>query len=292
VSEQEKDDPIVAALREHRSTQKRRTDAHADLRASQSYSDQSVRLRRILAAFLGTLQQSALVVTRWERFTEHSFLLRHFDDIGEAAVMATLAIENGALNPARREMRHMLEVTVSAAYVDETVSDADFDGRVAFFKSGRVSVRNVDQVAELPFRLLGGEKAAFIQATKDAWVHATHYVHPTKKRLDEKLRLRAGGIALGFETPEMVTAVIDDLFRVFGLIIVLTFETIGPMFTGDLMVDGLDNDDTWPFHADRYVAQVDAHFDYKFERQAELPRIRQRRESRLAPSAATLPERP
>ncbi|QVK23304.1 hypothetical protein KHX94_00205 [Shewanella dokdonensis] len=66
----------------------------------------------------------------WKKY----LLPRHFDDIVEAALTAQLAVENGALNPARRELRYMLEVAVNVAYVDEIRAKDSFDERVAFYR--------------------------------------------------------------------------------------------------------------------------------------------------------------
>ncbi|WP_162619765.1 hypothetical protein [Salinicola acroporae] len=96
---------------------------------------------------------------------------------------AQLAVENGALNPARRELRYMLEVAVNVAYVDEIRAKDSFDERVAFYRGKKVSKSNVDHVFELPLRLFGKQKNNFATSVRSAWVRASNYVHLTKEEL-------------------------------------------------------------------------------------------------------------
>ena len=62
---------------------------------------------------------------------------------------------------------------------------------------------------------------------------------------------------------------------------VLTFETIGPSFTGDILVASLDEQDDWAFHSSEYIATIDSYFDYKHERKDKLDNITQRRNARI-----------
>jgi hypothetical protein len=132
---------------------------------------------------------------RWSEFHGNYLLPRHVDDIVEAALTAQLAIENGALNPARRELRYMLEVSVNIAYVDEVKAKESYDDRTKFYRGKGVNKSNVDHVFDLPLRLLGDHKASFATAVRDAWIKGSNYVHLTKRRIDEKLHLRDQGVA-------------------------------------------------------------------------------------------------
>lgn len=244
------------------------------------------KLQRTVQALHQTLDLCDIAATRWADYHEKYLLPHHKDEIGEAAVMAQLAIENGGLNSARREMRYMLEVAVNTAFVDEAAAPQDLDGRIQFYRGRQVSKSNVDHVRQLPLRMLGEyQRQEFREATLDAWVNASNYVHLTKRRIDEKVKRRAEGVRLGFETPEMLAGVVQSLHDACSIVVVLAFETIGPDFTGDLLVaGGLDASDDWPFHQNRFLAAIDAHFDYKHERQSSLPEHKSRRQRRLASS--------
>lgn len=241
------------------------------------------KLRKTVRALHQTLDICEFAPTRWADYHQKYLWPRHKEEIGEAAVVAELAIENGALNSARREMRFMLEVAVNTAFVDETAASLDLEERIHFYRGKQVNKSNVDHVRQLPLRMLAeSQRPEFRQATLGAWANASNYVHLTKRRIDEKVKLRTQGVRLGFETPEMLAGAVQSLHDACSIVVVLAFETIGPSFTGDLLVDGgLDASDDWPFHQNRFVAAIDAHFDYKRERQAGLQEHMARRQRRL-----------
>ena len=260
---------------------KRKSAEHEKLRSSEEYQSELWFLRRTIQDFIRTIRICEIAASRWQDFGDKYLLPRHFDDIVEAALTAQLAIENGALNPARRELRYLLEVAVNVAYVDEVRAKDSFDDRVAYYRGKRVKKSNVDHVFELPLRLLGDHKKKFAASVQSAWVRASNYVHLTKRRIDEKLRLREEGVVIGMETVEMLRDVVSEVHEACSFVVALTFETIGPSFTGDLLVDSLDEQDQWAFHSNAYIAVIDSYFDYKHERKERLEKIGQRRESRI-----------
>lgn len=278
----QQEDPLVAALATTCQERLKLVREYEVARESPAYQASLAALRRTVEGLCTTLHICEIAATRWPVYSESYLFPRHKDDIGEAAIIAQFAIENGALNSARRELRYMLEVAVNTAFVDEEVSGSSLDERITFYKSKRVIKRNVEHIDQLKLLMLGDKHKDFIQATRNAWINASNYVHLTKQRIDEKVRLRAEGITLGFETPEMLATVVREVHDVCSIIVVLAFESIGPPLTGDIILaGGLDSDDRWPFHESYFIAAVDAHFDYKDERQADLVNHIARRQSRI-----------
>lgn len=275
------EDPLMKVLEASIQKLRDKSDEHEKIRASVEYRSETDFLRRTISDFIHTLRVCEIAASRWEDFGKKYLLPRHFDDIVEAALTAQLAIENGALNPARRELRYMLEVSVNIAYVDEIRAKDSFEERIAYYRGKTVKKSNVDHVFELPFRLLGESKEEFASSVQSAWVRASNYVHLTKRRIDEKLRLREAGVTLGMETVEMFRDVVSEVHEACSIVVILTFETIGPSFTGDLLVNALDENDQWVFHGSGYIAAIDSYFDYKHERQKRLKEIGDRRAGRV-----------
>lgn len=273
---------------EHRQNQMRKEGEHEGLRKSPEYQKQLVFLRRTILDLLTTLKLCTVAASRWQKFTDDYLFSRYIDDIAEAAMIVQFAIENGALNSARRELRFIIEVAVNIAFVDEVRAQDNFKERIDFYRSGRVKKSNVDHVKELPLRLLSEHKEEFARTVIKAWVNATNYVHLTKRRVDEKLELRARGVELGFESIEMLKEVVDEVHETCSIVVVLAFETIGPSFTGDLLVDNLDGMEEWAFHANGYVALIDAYFDYKHERKHKLTQLLEQRKRRIRYQAELL----
>jgi hypothetical protein len=277
----ELDNPLIETLKKrHRESQKK-ADEHEKLRESAEYQAELSFLRQTIQDLIHSIRICEIAASRWQEFSENYLLPRHFDDIVEAALTVQLAVENGALNPARRELRYMLEVAVNIAYVDEVKARGSLDERISHYRSKSVNKSNVDHVFEIPLRMLGTHKAPFAASVRDAWVRASNYVHLTKRRIDEKLRLREQGVILGFETLDMLKQVVSEVHEACSIVMALTFETIGPSFTGDILVDSLDAQDKWSFHASEYIAIIDSHFDYKHERKDKLNQITRRRNERI-----------
>ena len=276
------DDPMFAMMMPARYAQAALALEQESVHESAEYQEAIASIRNTVVGLFKTLNLCEFAAARWPAYQERYLFPRHVDDIGEAALTAQLAVEKGALNATRCELRYMLEVAVNTAFVDEAKSDRDLDGRLSFYMSNAVKKQNIDHVRDLPLRMLSDSREEFMDETLKAWVRSTNYVHLTKRRIDEKITLRAEGVRIGFETPEMVATVATEVHKVCRIIIVLAFETIGPAFTGDILVNGgLNYYEAWPFHTNRFVAEVDAHFDYRHERQESLPDHIRRRERRL-----------
>lgn len=275
------DDPLLSLIKESRDEAERKAKEHDELRSRHEYALELEFLRKTIHDLIQTLRLCSFAASRWNEFSEKYLLPRHLDDIVEAALSAQLSIENGALNPARRELRYMLEVIVNIAYVDEVRAKDTFDQRISYYRRKGVKKSNVDHVLDLPLRLLGNHKRTFAKSVQFAWVRASNYVHLTKRRIDEKLRLRDEGIVLGMETIEMLKEIVSEVHEACTIVVLLAFETIGPSFTGDLLVGSLDSNDSWTFHASEYVAIVDSYFDYKHERITRLEEHAARRKERV-----------
>lgn len=275
------DDPLLSLLKDSRNEAERKAKEHNELRSSNEYTLELKFLRKMIHDLIQTLRLCSFAASRWDKFSEEYLLPRHLDDIVEAALSAQLSIEHGALNPARREMRYMLEVVVNIAYVDEIRAKDTFDQRISYYRGKGVKKNNVDHVLDLPLRLLNNHKELFAKSVQSAWVRASNYVHLTKRRIDEKLRLRDEGVVLGMETVEMLKEVVSEVHEACTIVIILAFETIGPSFTGDLLVDSLDSSDSWVFHASEYMAIVDSYFDYKHERKSRMEEHAARRKERV-----------
>lgn len=276
------DSSIPEMLNTHHKKIMERAEAHEIVRQSLDYQSEISFLRKTVLDLIHSIRLCEFAATRWSAFHENYLLPTYVDEIVEAALTAQLAIENGALNPARRELRYMLEVVVNIAYVDEIRAKDSFNERTSYYRGKGVNKSNVDHIFDLPLRLLGDQKASFSASVRNAWVKASNYVHLTKRRVDEKLKLRDQGATLGFETTEMLKQVVADVHEACSIVMVLMFETIGPSFTGDILVTGaLDERDDWAFHASGYIAVVDSFFDYKHERQESLNELVQRRNRRI-----------
>ncbi len=186
-------DPLYEALMNQHNITAKRIEEHESVVQSSDYQAELCFLRKTVMDLIRSLRLCELAATRWHDFSKNYLLPTYMDEIIEAALTAQLAIENGALNPARRELRYLLEVVVNIAYVDEIRAKDSFSDRTNYYRGKQVNKSNVDHVFDLPLRLLGDKKDCFASFVRQAWVKASNYVHLTKRRVDEKLELREKG---------------------------------------------------------------------------------------------------
>lgn len=273
-------DPLVSLLHAEAEEAARRSGAHAALRESPEYRAQMDRMQGYAVAFAETLRTAMLTATRAPNFVDNSFFLRNVDDLASSAVMAAFAFREGGLNAGRRELRFLLELAVQAAYVDEKSGQADFAAKIELFER-RKKPNSVDHVKDLSLPMLGDARDRFTRHVVRSWARASAFVHPTRSQLDEKLALRARGISPGFETADELRVCADALFHTCAIGVVLALHVIGQSFAADMMVEGLDAAERWPFHASPFVAKIDAAFDYKHERKERLEEVAAHRAARV-----------
>ncbi|HTR88028.1 MAG TPA: hypothetical protein VMI56_26330 [Reyranella sp.] len=275
-------DPLQEALRKIDIENEKKQSEHEKLRSTESYRAEIARLDACLHTFIGTLKLCMFAATRHDLLAHHSFFLRMLDEFGASAISASFSIREGTINSARRELRYMLELAVQALYVDQNTGTATFDKRLLFFeRNSNVKNSSVANIRDLSLVMLKEQQPVFHKYVVGAWAQATKYAHPTPQQITDNLALRERGIAIGFESTDQLRECINEVFRAETIVIALLFHALGPSFTGDLLVDCIDDQDGWPFHSSEFIAKIDEYFDYKFERKEKLEIIKERRLSRL-----------
>lgn len=276
------DDELTHSFERTVAELKKRQEQHKRLRLEPAFQSELARIRASAFGLGQTLQMCWLFASRSRSFADNSFFLRNSDDLSSAAVMAAFAFMEGGINSGRREIRFMLELAVQAAYVDLASGDATFENKIGIFDRRR-RPNSVDHVKDVELPMLGGLDDEFRQHVVREWAWASSYVHPTTKQLEEKLAARAKGLDAGFEGVDDVRRAANAIQQACADVVVLTFHVLGRSFTGDILVELLDSDDSWPFHASKFVAAIDQFFDYKHERKQILERVASRRTSRVRP---------
>jgi hypothetical protein len=207
--------------------------------------------------------------------------MRATDDVIESAVMLSFAIENGARNPARRELRYLLELSVQSLFVDQKMQRSSFEDRLTFFDKKVNKSGVMPEVDKIDLYLLPAKTDEIIADIKSAFRRASQYVHPSVNQIEERLKLANANITIGFDSADTLRSINDELFEVFALVLTLYFHTVGQSTCGDLF-EGLFSDmPEWSFHWHRHIVSIDEKYDYKAERQGRLQHLRQSRAERL-----------
>jgi hypothetical protein len=232
--------------------------------------------------FVATLRLCWMATTRAGDWVDKSLFMRSIDDLMQSAILIRTAVYEGAHNPARRELRYMIELAIKALYVDQKMPKSPLDARLVYFDR-KLDPASITPVKNLAFAILVDTKAKSVtDKLLAAYSRACVYVHPSVRQIEERLELVERGISPGFETADELRQSNDEVFEGFSLVLVLLFEAIGSSFAGDIWeTGGLSDRDGWIFHGHPLVAALDEYFDYKAERQTRLQEIKERRAKRL-----------
>lgn len=179
------------------------------------------------------------------------------DDLVESAITARAAINNGVLNPARRELRFVLETAINHLYVDESLLQrASIDAKLAHPKA-----KNVDTMKAA---------AALGLSIGPLYGRLSEVVHPSPAQFRVRLDRAAQGVYLGFEKPAELREIAALQLEVYDVALACVFRALGPGLSGDVFINVLDDRLWWPFHYTPHCYGISRMFNGKYERQYRL----------------------
>ncbi len=260
-------DPSLA-LKEERA---RKIQAHDDLRNTPEFKAQQVRCVRLMEGAALGLHSTWLMASRCQSLIDDFLTFRFVDDTLQSIISIWALANEGLHNPARREMRYLLEAASKHLYVDLKLmhANARLSEKIAFLES-TVSSSSVAFVSDMT--LYGFDVAQnkeFIDEISSTYSRLCQYVHRSPEQVSKSIALLSRGISPGFDTAQEFEALNQEITQLYDLVLVMHFNALGLGLAGDLFVSLFDGMQAWPYHRTKHVARVSRLFDYKFERQKE-----------------------
>ena len=254
-------------------------DNHAVLRATPPFKAAVKQLDRIAEEYLLALVAIELMATRWPPFFERLITLRVTPHLVQSVSTAVWMMKEGALDPARRELRFLLEASVKALWLDAgapRIHDTKFDHADSvkpFDVAGKVETLNDlgrerfgDIVASLKFGLLNEQEAqAYRETATDLYGNLSSFNHMTSGNVARDLRNFDRHRFFGFESVADMDAVARLAKRVLDLALASHFEAFNSGLVGDILVQIFDDRPQWTFRKTRLVGAIVQYFDYKAE---------------------------
>lgn len=238
----------------------------ADHQRTASFQAEQTHARRLYDDFMLAWYAANLSATRIPGFVDRSLAFRFADHVLESATAILALTTNGMHGPLRRELRHLIEHAMKVAVVDQRLPNATLEERLEYLTSGLP--RSSVDVGELSLWSLSPISTQELRSVvRSDFRSLSRYVHPSQRQLEERVRADARGEFVGFETTSQLAKVNSLVRRVYDIVLLLTFETLGWDLTGDTFIHILDERDSWKFHRTRFVSELSRNFDYKAERQ-------------------------
>lgn len=245
---------------------------HQKLLVSDKYREQSTHLQRLIEGAVEALQTSWIMSTRSSTLSDETLTFRFIDDAIFSIVGIGNLISNGAHNPARREMRYLLESVCKHYHVDASplVSGSPLEDKLVELKVN-VPRSSIDFVDGQDFYSLDRAKANELQAElKDMFATSCKYVHRSREQIDEYLAGVKNGTSPGFESVAEFKTMNREFARLCDAVIFLTLAVLGPSgLAGDLFVHSFDQNKSWPYHKTKYCKALSEHYNYKAERRSK-----------------------
>ena len=273
-------DPLHELFRPLFEDRQRKIEEHAAIRDSPPFRGAVKHLDRLAEDYLLALGAIEWMATRWPLFFEGLITLRVKPRLAESLATALWMVKDGGLDPARRELRFLLESSVKCLWLDKggpkisgTSPDSAHDG-MAFDVVAKAEAlddlgqeRFGDIVACLEFGLLDELGARSYRATAtDLYRQLSSFIHMTSGNVGRDLDGCARHRAISFESVADVNAFSRLARRVLDVALASHFEAFDPGLVGDILVHVFDDRPRWTFRRARLVGSIDRRFDYKAER--------------------------
>jgi hypothetical protein len=253
---------LIAAIVEKRDSA---IAAHEELRKSPPFAAAVKGTEQLVGDYALASSAVSLMSTRWPAFKERLLTLRIYDLLLESAISTLGLIRQGLFNPAKREMRFLIEASVKAWRFDADEAAGTVSDKLANLDDVRERFREL--VDHLEPRLLDEQTArALTHRITNLYGELCTYVHPSSRAFGVHLRKFERGEYLGFETIDDINKINELFADVLDLSLAALFESFDTGLLGDIFVEVLDDQAKWSFHRTALVKSISSHFDYKIER--------------------------
>ncbi|VBB05617.1 Hypothetical protein LUCI_0827 [Lucifera butyrica] len=236
---------------------------HEELRQGQQYTQEKKFCDSILVDFIKTARGISICSIRGGG-RENSLTFNLFDFFFESAVGISVMIKEGVLNPAKRELRYVLETSVKALLVDQTLTKQTYHEKIAYLGTS-IPRSSIDCVDDINFFITDNQSKLLINDVKQLFGELSQYVHPSEEQIKEYILRCNEGASIGLETGKELKRM-NAPFRTYEIVLVLSLHALGFSQSGDMFINLFDDSPKWKFHKGRHMKAMSALYDYKAER--------------------------
>lgn len=259
------DEPFEMMVRQIR---ERREEYETDVLNSRPFQDGLHYLENITSDFLLAFTCVRLHGVRYS--AEEDYLLFRFaPHIVESTLAITANAKEGLQNSARRELRFLLEAAVKLSSRDFYTGAKTFDERLAGLDDRDQRFENYvsSQFYFGEFDRPDETKVAMLSLYSEL----SRFVHATTLQFNVAVARAMRNEEAGMESVATLNQFNRMAFQVYDLVLVRVFHGIGLSMAGDIFTEILDGKPKWRFHKGKHVAKLSKCFDYKHERNCEMP---------------------
>lgn len=248
----------------------------------------SLRLLQVVTFdFIKGMKSCSIYCSRGAEFRDNSLSLSHIDDYFMSAIMILTMLKEGGINPAKREIRYLIDSSMRYLYVDQQLWRGKLNEKIVYFDR-KIDKSNIKYINDTDLHMIANQelKKSFCSEYTQNYYKACEYVHASTRQIEERFSLYEQGITIGMERADQLQEVTELLSEVYSTLLIFTFHAAGVSTVGDLMLDTLSPQNDWVYNGNKYIAEIDRHFDYKHERKDILQELEATRSERAWPKKA------
>lgn len=266
-------DQLHDSLRLILEKKKKRIDDHEVIRASEPYQAAIKQLDRLLMDYVKAVTAINLMATRHPPLFDQLIVLHINPHLIQSLLAAMSMAKDGMLDPARRELRFLLELSVKTFSLDKGGEQKDYPedvtSKIALLNKLR-QVKFKEIVTNLSFNILTDDDVVtYRQNTNDLYKKLSTQIHVSAENISRDFANFDRDKYFGFETIAEINSFYQVCRRVLDVALASHFEAFDAGLVGDILVNIFDEDHRWTFRKMPLVGAIDQHFDYKFERRIE-----------------------
>lgn len=218
---------------------------------------------------------------RDQESAKRNFTLRLIDDLIQSVTSMEYLAKEGFMNVCKRELRYLLELSLKSCCIVNAAETSAFEDQIKKFEK-MLNSSNINPITQLDIDYLTATQSAeFKTDVKRLYGQLCNYVHASTHQIQERNEQAEAGRSIGYEGTTALNELNSLIERTYAAVIVFLFNSIPQFVVGDFMVEDDGSINKWYFNQSKYVTIIDAHFDYKFERQNKLKKLADERTKSL-----------
>ena len=234
---------------------------------------------RAVSAYIQALRFVVHDTARDPEFSRTHLFAYLVEDLFQSAIAIPLLAAEGMWGVARRELRFILESSTKQAVIQHEAYTTSIQDKLSQFdrllSSASISCKN-----RLSLNLLEEDlQPQFLEEVGRLYGEGSSYVHLSMRQIQDRMYSLEKGYRLGFEGEEEAKAATDLVARTLAASIVLLLHGVPSYVAGDLLVESDGTSRDWFFAQSRFIASMDAKFDYKHERNGVIDDVLSKRQS-------------
>lgn len=236
---------------------------------------------QITHEYLAALRFVVADAERDPKFSTNHLLSYLAQDFIESAIAITFLASQGALRPAKRELRFIIESSVKICFIQQKSYSTLIADKVSQFdrvlSSPSISIKRDLAINLIP----EGLQDPFSEEVGRLYGETSGYVHLTPRQIVERIASVDAGRTVGYESPQEVANLDGLISRGYAVSLALLLHSVPSYVAGDWLVDSDGSSNNSYFLGSRFIAGIDTSFDYKHERQHALSDIKTKRAKRI-----------